>query len=712
MVKYTRYKERDKVGVYIKMNEKITLEQFINIKEKIAQLLTQFQDYLDDHENDKDFNFDLSEKKFIEQAFSIESSLFNCDLSDIPFEAWQDFYIISDENHVADFSKTRANIDFNMVTYPGYVNFKGCNVRNLEMVGRTLKPKYFDEETIRANSSLFLSDSFSEEFKDKYYSNIQLKISDLVDLTPEQLQELEKKKPDLHLDHNLYFSFILKTLGLDKVVQLYNHSKEDYDAVSQVLEMLNVLDSYFSTPRFEEFLEQIKNIDVSEMKNLCFDFLKDKISKEALSFFQINLPESFIRENPDIFLMNANIPEEVKQRCFSRKLKVQDLIDYLDVFSNISVTDFLEDDYLSGVSSFINDNYGVGKFQELVRKHPDVFAHISEERDFYTLSISMDLQTGKDLDSSFDNAVKKYFFYCMPGMPEQFRIESDGQITYNVPEWLSSMNFKFVDKIESLNDLMQYNDSVVVLDENQRYALEQLNIDNIRKLEQETGIFSHNEWFEELEIFKKLSSYMNANICFALFDFHNGSLSYDEFLNQFLMFLGSMTKKRKIDVSINSSAYFWIESKIRETHPEIFADFDSLSNIPTSERKRLTTAFDEGSLTFSDIKKYPELVSILKDKNLKIPFSRKIYFSKHNYLELLQVFGNEKFLELCAKYGEYMSDIVSHITREIPTGSGKDSEFSKLRLDELSLEQIAGDKEIDNLNLNKKQKVMCKKLLD
>ena len=696
--------------MYIKVNKKITLEQFINIKEKIAQLLTQFQDYLDDHENDKDFNFDLSEKKFIEQAFSIESSLFNCDLSDIPFETWQDFYIISDENHVADFSKTRANIDFNMVTYPGYVNFKGCNVRNLEMVGRTLKPKDFDEETIRANSSLFLSDSFSEKFKDKYYSNIQLKISDLVDLTPEQLQELEKKKPDLHLDHNLYFSFILKTLGLDKVVQLYNHSKEDYDAVSQVLEMLNVLDSYFSTPRFEEFLEQIKNIDVSEMKNLCFDFLKDKISKEALSFFQINLPESFIRENPDIFLMNANIPEEVKQRCFSRKLKVQDLIDYLDVFSNISVSDFLEDDYLSGVSSFINDNYGVGKFQELVRKHPDVFAHISEERDFYTLSISMDLQTGKDLDSSFDNAVKKYFLNY--GMPEQFRIESDGQITYNVPEWLSSMNFKFVDKIESLNDLMQYNDSVVVLDENQRYALEQLNIDNIRKLEQETGIFSHNEWFEELEIFKKLSSYMNANICFALFDFHNGSLSYDEFLNQFLMFLGSMTKKRKIDVSINSSAYFWIESKIRETHPEIFADFDSLRNIPKPERRRLTTAFDEGSLTFSDIKKYPELVSILKDKNLKIPFSRKIYFSKHNYLELLQVFGNEKFLELCAKYGEYMSDIVSHITREIPTGSGKDSEFSKLRLDELSLEQIAGDKEIDNLNLNKKQKVMCKKLLD
>ena len=40
---------------------------------------------------------------------------------------------------------------------------------------------------------------------------------------------------------------------------------------------------------------------------------------------------------------------------------------------------------LSNISSFINDNYGFGKFQELVRKHPDVFAHISEERDFFAL---------------------------------------------------------------------------------------------------------------------------------------------------------------------------------------------------------------------------------------------------------------------------------------------------------------------------------------
>lgn len=563
--------------MYIKVNKKITLEQFINIKEKIAQLLTQFQDYLDDHENDKDFNFDLSEKKFIEQAFLIESSLFNCDLSDIPFEAWQDFYIISDENHVADFSKTRANIDFNMVIYTNHVNFKGCNIRNLEMVERTLKPKYFDEETIRANSSLFLSDSFSEEFKDKYYSNIQLKISDLVDLTPEQLQELEKKKPDLHLDHNLYFSFILKTLGLDKVVQLYNHSKEDYDAVSQVLEMHIFLDSCWGTPYFEEFLEQIKNIDVSEMKNLCFEFLKDKISKDTFRFFQINLPlpEIFRRENPDIdevILGNSFIPDEVIERYFNKKLKLQDLIDYSYVFRKISVNGFLEDKVLSDISIFINDNYGFGKFQELVHKHPDVFEHIFQSQNRYEFGTLL-LTGRKDLESSFIIAVKNYFLDYY--MPKKYKTKFDRQIFYNVPEWLSSMNFQFVDKIESVNDLMQYNESVVVFDENQRYALDQLNIENIRKFEQETGILSHNEWFEELEIFNKSSSYiLDANFFFD-FEFKNGSMSYDEFLNRFLVCLKAMAKGRKKDASINSSAYDWIESKIREIHPEIFADFDS-----------------------------------------------------------------------------------------------------------------------------------------
>ena len=468
------------------------------------------------------------------------------------------------------------------------------------------------------------------------------------------------------------------------------------------------LDSCWGTPYFEEFLEQIKNIDVSEMKNLCFEFLKDKISKDTFRFFQINLPlpEIFRRENPDIdevILGNSFIPDEVIERYFNKKLKLQDLIDYSYVFRKISVNGFLEDKVLSDISIFINDNYGFGKFQELVHKHPDIFEHIFQSQ--YRYEFGNLLLTGrKDLESSFIIAVKNYFLDYY--MPKKYKTKSDRQIFYNVPEWLSSMNFQFVDKIESVNDLMQYNESVVVFDENQRYALDQLNIENIRKFEQETGILSHNEWFEELEIFNKSSSYiLDANFFFD-FEFKNGSMSYDEFLNRFLVCLKAMAKGRKKDASINSSAYDWIESKIREIHPEIFADFDSLKNISSVERKNLTSEFYRGSFTFSYIRKYPELVSILKNKNLQIPFrkiiNKDIYtfddpiidignrrYKKHSDFELLQVFGNEKFLELCAKYGGYMSGKTTYIVGEVPTENSNDLEFNKLRLDELSFEQVS-----------------------
>ena len=311
-------------------------------------------------------------------------------------------------------------------------------------------------------------------------------------------------------------NFIIPTI-IESTKDLISNFQSYYNKTMAVLNNLPE-ESFLKNEIIYKLAEQIKNIDVSEMKNLCFEFLKDKISKDTFRFFQINLPlpEIFRRENPDIdevILGNSFIPDEVIERYFNKKLKLQDLIDYSYVFRKISVNGFLEDKVLSDISIFINDNYGFGKFQELVHKHPDVFEHIFQSQ--YRYEFGTLLLTGrKDLESSFIIAVKNYFLDYY--MPKKYKTKSDRQIFYNVPEWLSSMNFQFVDKIESVNDLMQYNESVVVFDENQRYALDQLNIENIRKFERETGILSHNEWFEELEIFNKSNiinnNYMNIRI--------------------------------------------------------------------------------------------------------------------------------------------------------------------------------------------------------
>ena len=60
-------------------------------------------------------------------------------------------------------------------------NFKGCNVKNIESL-ESYSDTFFDEKTIEENSSLFLSDKFSQDIKDKYYS-YNLSIKDISNLS-------------------------------------------------------------------------------------------------------------------------------------------------------------------------------------------------------------------------------------------------------------------------------------------------------------------------------------------------------------------------------------------------------------------------------------------------------------------------------------------------------------------------------------------------
>ena len=589
------------------MNEKMSLEQFQQIRDQLTQLYKQIEDNYEAHENDKNYDMDLSIKEYLK----LQSSLLNHDLSDIPFEAWKNFIIASDETHAVDFSKTKANIDFNIVEYYGNGNFKGCNVRNLDKI-YSLSPNDFDEQTIQMNSKLFLNDAFSNEFKEKYYKHT-LSIADLASLSSKQLEEIKQKDFIKHMNYREYD--VMETIGIDKIVQLYQYSPEKYDAVNDAVnKIMNVHRDKNAfgkdLPTYEEFLQQVKSADVSELKDICFDYARKQITNSSMYINQNGYSEAFIRENSDIFLVNANIPDEVKQRYFHRYLTLQDLLDYPDVFGNISVDYFMESS--THISQFIRDNYGMGKFQELVQKHPDLFTHISQERDFYTLSKF--LQTGKDLDSTFDNAVKKYFLNY--GMPEQFRIESDGQITYNVPDWLSSMNFKFVDEIDSLNDLMQYNESVAVLDKNQRIVLDALGIDNIKRFEQETGFFSHNEWRWSEGMFSAFAYFFQKHKPNDLvkegIDFKNGSLSYEDFLNQLANCLNNM---RKNNIFIDFPSYDWVQGKFRECHPEIFMNL----NAPAE----LKDAFYKNKLNPKFLYNHKEYIQYLKNQDLSSCFENR-----------------------------------------------------------------------------------------
>lgn len=706
------------------MIEKMSLEQFKQIKNQLAQTLKECQDSYEAHENDENYDDSVEKQRLVNQYLEIQNRLLQYDLSDIPYSEWSDMAILSDESHEADFSKTNANIDFKLVEFAGTnANFRGCNIRNLNSISYSYSPEQFDENTIKDNLNEFLSFSFNANFKSNYYTR-NLKLIDFIGLTDNELEELKKKDIISHFNDYRW---------------LDHSDDEDYN-------------------------------------------------------------------------------------------------------SSISCQSYLVD--------FIISKYGQEEFLSLIKKHSDVLLHIAKLEDISYFNHF--LKEEKDLESAFSEAVKQYFLNY--GMPDQFKVVSEGQTIYNVPEWLSSMNFQFVEKLNTANDLLQYTDSVLVIDDSQRLVLDTLNIENIRRFEQETGFFTHKgyKWSRDLEMFSAFSSYFRMHSPNSLsklgIDFKSGSLTYEEFLTQFANCLDNM---RKNNLFTDFPNYDWIQGEFRESHPEIFIDlnapgelkeafyknrlnpeflyqhkeyvkylvnknlsntiradmklaipglideqgrmmpsfanfvdeyvsrygnekflqlcakygavlfdititslhdeieneqaieqslrnaiynkiikgkadysylasvpelvtehpeifvnFDSLTSISQEERQRLTKAFYTRTLSFDDIKKYPELANALKDKNLSIAFGDKdgnhhegrifldtvygrTFEKKYSDLELLQVFGNEKFLELCSKYGRYMDGMATHLSKDITIRNGKYVDLGMQHLDGLSFEEVS-----------------------
>ena len=172
----------------VMMREQLSLEQF-EVKKNIMQQLDEEQfNYFREHFDDDDFDREEHSRQSDEQYIILQNDLLSYDLSTIPFKAWENLKIISNEQHVADFSMTHANIDFDILELEGNnFNFKGCQIKNLEHLSTIfISPNMFDEEIRKRNPQLFLSDSFSLSFQDKYYSR-ELSLEDFLYLSESQI---------------------------------------------------------------------------------------------------------------------------------------------------------------------------------------------------------------------------------------------------------------------------------------------------------------------------------------------------------------------------------------------------------------------------------------------------------------------------------------------------------------------------------------------
>lgn len=810
------------------MIEKMTLEQFREIKRQLASILKQSEDLYEQHKNDENYNYDADEKRLEKQYLEIQNRLLSYDLSDIPCAEWMNMEIISDENHIADFSKTNANIDFSMLEYSPYANYKSCKIQNIRGVKRIIDSNHFDQEVIKSNPNLFLSESFSTQIKQKFY-DMKLSMEDLFSLSNDQIQELQSKQFMNCFDYST--RDLINKIGFQKAMQLYATSKDDYKVVHEISSLLSGSMDYVISDPFtrNDFEEELKNADVTQIKNVCYSYMRKALFNNHKKFHNINLerlPEQFVKENNDILLIGENIPDDLRQRYYTGRLTLDDIMNNISLFRNIPISKVTEEWDIGELANALGED----NLSRYIEVYPEIFNYIIKSHLTYQFSNFVSASEKLNLNQTDDLKQKLINYLAL---------------------FLTTHNKLGTGRTEQL---MAYDTSLFPLDEMQQRVVDTLNLDNIKRFEKETQFFSINN-NTDLQMFQAFASYFRMHSPSELakigIDFKNGTLSYEEFLDQLAKCLDHM---KQHNVFTDFPDYDFIEGEFRDKHPEIFVDinapeelkdafyrnkitpeflfqhrdyisyltdknllntlraniklsvpslgdengnimpmdinfvseyvsrygnekllqlvskygvalsdititsfhdeieneqtiekslrnsiynkiikgkmnysyltsvpdfvseypeifvnFDNLTNISQEERQRLTKAFYGRTLSFDDIKKYPELADYLKDKNLSIAFGNKdgnhyqgrIFLSsgygrtsekKYSDLELLEVFGNEKFLQLCAKYGRYMDGIVQHLNKDMTIRNGKYIDLSQSGIDfenGLSVEEIS-----------------------
>ncbi len=618
------------------MLEKLSLEEFRKYKEERQQLISR----LDEDEQSLRRNGNYNEADFLqkglEELSGLQSRLLSYDLSDIPFEEWEDIALVSSDKYSADFSKTKANLDFHIMgvlfTEKEVYNFKGCNVKNIESL-ESYSDTFFDEKTKRENSSLFLSDKFSQEIKNKYYS-YNLSIKDISNLPEEQINELEN---NCNVRKRDGFTFtdrrLIKILGLKKNIELYKQDATEYK---------NIEDTVGKTYFDDSSLNNLENASLSDIKLAIYKEIRNQAITSGFysSFGRRPLKESdyttdFVEQNKDLFLKDINLPQDIKNRYFNKCLTYQDVKGNLEAFKTIPIEFFME---RSSEFTKLCEILGAGNFQKLLEKYPETIDYLMENDEAMVEivkrlppEITENNNKNQMIEYFFKEAVKDYYIEYVKN--NNINILDNNKF----PLWLKPLNInKIVDKYQDINDLVGYNTNTLLLDENQRKTFTKANFMFIKRFEDETHFFSKHGM-------NTLNILRHINLI--------NSYSYDEFQEKIATELWNIRNSHeyyKFD-------YDYIQGEFRNKHKEIFLEQDA----PEILRK----AFYELTIDSTFIKEHSDCLEYIRTSNRPL---RDFFESKTRGLiaNIEKTLGRTEGYEVIIPYLKYFEKIYFNYNEE------------------------------------------------
>lgn len=372
-----------------------------------------------------------------------------------------------------------------------------------------------------------------------------------------------------------------------------------------------------------------------EYVNLNGCNIKDNRREEILiGDFKINLEDyslKFISENPDLFLIDVDIPERVKDSFFNRRLTIENFIKYQDIFNKFPIDNFLTPEI--EISNKIKDNYPLGEYQKILLKYQNFFEKISYRRDMFLFNEF--LVPEENLDKTILKTSKKFITTYLKNRSLD-----------DVLEWSKILNLNLIEDVKTLQDFMNYDINTYSLNISAEALIEYFNIDYLKQLEKDTNIFSKSDF----KLFKLLKDYIlkKEKDIYA-----NSPLkSYEEFEKVFISYL---EKLRKEHIYKDTLDYNLITLNLHNKYPDMFIDEKAPED--------LKMLFNEGNITIEKIYKNPNYIEYLKDKNLLEIInslndydliiknsSQMLKFPK----EYIKRYGNESFLNLCRDYGEFL----------------------------------------------------------
>jgi hypothetical protein len=698
------------------MTTKMNLQTFMSLKNEVIS-------YVQKQEEAEKTGISISvedEESFLQRYEEIINLLSSHDLSEIDYDNW-DGMILQSES--LDFSQTNANLDFNLINFSveseGKMNFKGCNIKNFDFENSKYDESSFDANFLKQNTDKFLDESIEKGVRDRYYEH-QLTLSDILNNN-----EIKEKVTKGQLSY--YLRDIVNAIGLEETLKL----DSEFIDISGYWSS-NIAKTYSGEKNAPALMLKIFE---KARESILSDNSGDFTSR--LGYNQDELGKAFKDSNSDLFLnenVPENIRENYYKRRLTLKIFSENQEYFKDVPISHAFNDYgrnkefitlmgesIKDIYsqYGTILTKITDDYNTSQqvvmpngnltmedktefiknyMKEYLRQHPSSIVDLNEIKTWSELLSLNEIE----VDASRRSLIEKYGIDVLieSGIKTTYFAVSNVDITTSLEEIkkmsekieitdiiksrnkreliskygidylieLGVENTELFDRtINNLDEIKQLNEKIPlelipIGSENTRESvckfIEKYGIDNIIKLDKETnGIFSHPVWQKDsyLTLFATVDNIAKSE--------DKKELTYEEF-EQLTFEL--LQKARKKDLrSKDYPDYDFIQGDFRKKHSEIFID----GNISAQLKKD----FCFGALTCENIRKNPELIDILKDKDIIPAFSKleisgygsgsgltmitesgqKLSVSAtYNMAEILSnKWGKEEFLKFIANYG-------------------------------------------------------------